>query len=218
MIVLIGGEKGGTGKTTLATNLAQMRAARGRDVLLVDTDKQESASSWASLRAEEGIEPTITAVQKLGKNITRDLLDLAKRYDDLVIDAGGRDSFELRAALVATEQIFIPVQASQIDVWTLGNMAELVEQAQVLNPRLRAFVVLNRASPNPSVSEAKEAEGLLDDFPALTFCGVTLRDRIAFRKASSAGQGVEELHPKDPKDPKAIDEITQLYEIVFNEK
>ena len=83
MIVLIGGEKGGTGKTTLATNLAQMRAARGRDVLLVDTDKQESASAWASLRAEEGIEPTITAVQKLGKNITRDLLDLAKRYDDL---------------------------------------------------------------------------------------------------------------------------------------
>ena len=62
MIVLIGGEKGGTGKTTLATNLAQMRAARGRDVLLVDTDKQESASAWASLRAEEGIEPTITAV------------------------------------------------------------------------------------------------------------------------------------------------------------
>ena len=182
MIVLIGGEKGGTGKTTLATNLAQMRAARGHDVLLVDTDKQESASSWASLRAEEGIDPTITAVQKLGKNITRDLLDLAKRYDDLVIDAGGRDSFELRAALVATEQIFIPVQASQFDVWTLGNMAELVEQAQVLNPRLRAFVVLNRASPNPSVSEAKEAESLLDDFPALTFCGVTLRDRIAFRK------------------------------------
>ena len=128
MIVLIGGEKGGTGKTTIATNLAQMRAARGRDVLLVDTDKQESASAWAGLRAEEGIEPTITAVQKLGKNITRDLLDLAKRYDDLVIDAGGRDSFELRAALVAAEQIFIPVQASQFDVWTLGNMAELVEQ------------------------------------------------------------------------------------------
>ena len=201
MIVLIGGEKGGTGKTTLATNLAQMRAARGHDVLLVDTDKQESASSWASLRAEEGIDPTITAVQKLGKNITRDLLDLAKRYDDLVIDAGGRDSFELRAALVATEQIFIPVQASQFDVWTLGNMAELVEQAQVLNPRLRAFVVLNRASPNPSVSEAKEAESLLDDFPALTFCGVTLRDRIAFRKASSAGQGVGFIPTKVPKVP-----------------
>ena len=69
--------------------------------------------------------------------------------------------------------------------------------------------------PTPAYPKAKEAESLLDDFPALTFCGVTLRDRIAFRKASSAGQGVEELHPKDPK---AIDEITRLYEIVFNEK
>lgn len=215
MIVLIGGEKGGTGKTTLATNLAQLRIQSGRDVLLVDTDKQESASSWAGLREEEGIEPAITTVQKIGKSITRDLLELSKRFDDLVIDAGGRDSYELRAALVAADQIFIPVQASQFDVWTLGNMAELVEHAQALNPKLQAFVVLNRASPNPGVSEAREAEELLADFPVLTFSGVIVRDRIAFRKASSAGQGVNELNPADDK---AKAEINQLYEVVFNEK
>lgn len=215
MIVLIGGEKGGTGKTTLATNLAQMRIQAGRDVLLVDTDKQESASAWSGLREEEGIQPAITTVQKVGKNITRDLLDLARRFDDLVIDAGGRDSFELRAALVAADRVFIPVQASQFDVWTLGNMAELVEHAQALNPKLQAFIVLNRASPNPSVSEAREAEALLADFPGLVFSGVVLRDRIAFRKASSAGQGVSELSPADHK---AIAEINQLYEVVFDEK
>lgn len=215
MIVLVGGEKGGTGKTTIATNLAQMRAQNGHDVLLVDTDKQESASSWAGLREEEGIKPAITTVQKVGKSITRDLLDLAKRFDDLIIDAGGRDSYELRAALVAADKIFIPVQASQFDVWTLGNMAELVEHAQALNPKLQAFVVLNRASPNPAVSETKEAESLLFDFPGLIFSGVIVRDRIAFRKASSAGQGVMELTPSDQK---ATVEINQLYEVVFNEK
>lgn len=215
MIILIGGEKGGTGKTTIATNLAQMRVHHGRDVLLVDTDKQESASSWAGLREEEAIQPAITTVQKVGKSITRDLLDLSKRFDDLVIDAGGRDSYELRAALVAADKIFIPVQASQFDVWTLGNMAELVEHAQALNPKLQAFVILNRASPNPGVSEANEAKELLADFPNLIFSGVIVRDRIAFRKASSAGQGVNELSPPDNK---AIAEINQLYEVVFDEK
>ena len=215
MIILIGGEKGGTGKTTIATNLAQLRSQNGHDVLLVDTDKQESANSWAGLREEEGIQPAITTVQKVGKSITRDLLELAKRFDDLVVDAGGRDSYELRAALVAADKIFIPVQASQFDVWTLGNMAELVEHAQALNPKLQAFVLLNRASSNPAVSETKEAESLLADFPELIFSGVIVRDRIAFRKASSAGQGVSELSPLDKK---AVAEINQLYEVAFNEK
>ena len=215
MIILVGGEKGGTGKTTQATNLAQMRASAGYDVLLVDSDKQESASSWAGLREEIGTEPAITTVQKVGKNITRDLLDLAKRYDDLIIDAGGRDSVELRAAMVAADKLFIPVQASQFDVWTLGNMSELVDQAQALNPKLQAYVVLNRASTNPVVSEVDEARELFNDFENLIFSGVILRDRIAFRKASAGGLGVNELRPVDTK---AQDEISQLYEVVFNEK
>lgn len=215
MIILIGGEKGGTGKTTLATNLAQMRASASKDVLLIDSDKQESASSWAGLREEIGIEPPITTVQKVGKNITRDLLDLAKRYDDLIVDAGGRDSVELRAAMVAAHKLFIPVQASQFDVWTLGNMSELVDQAQALNPELKAYVVLNRASTNPVVSEADEARELFNDFENLNFCGVTLRDRIAFRKASSGGLGINEIRPTDAK---AKEEMNQFYEVVFDAK
>ena len=215
MIILVGGEKGGTGKTTLATNIAQMRVSAGKDVLLVDSDKQESASSWAGLREEIGVKPSITTVQKVGKNIARDLLDLAKRYDDLIIDAGGRDSVELRAAMVAAHKLFIPVQASQFDVWTLGNMSELVDQAQALNPSLEAYVVLNRASPNPVVSEADEARELFNDFENLNFCGVTFRERIAFRKASSGGLGINELSPMDEK---AGDEMSQFYEVVFDAK
>ena len=52
MIILIGGEKGGTGKTTLSTNIAAKLALEGEDVLLVDTDKQGSASAWAATRDE----------------------------------------------------------------------------------------------------------------------------------------------------------------------
>ena len=60
MVILIGGEKGGTGKTTLATNLAALRAQSGKDVLLLDTDVQASASYWAQIRDERDITPRVS--------------------------------------------------------------------------------------------------------------------------------------------------------------
>jgi len=96
MIILIGGEKGGTGKTTIATNLAAMRALAGRDVLLIDTDPQGSANYWAQSRDELEITPRVSCVQKFGKGLPAEVKDLAKRYQDIIIDAGGRDSVELQ--------------------------------------------------------------------------------------------------------------------------
>ena len=96
MIILIGGEKGGTGKTTLATNLSALRAAEQKDVLLVDTDQQSSASYWCGTRDENNIKPRIASVQYFGKGFIAQIKDLSRRYDDVIIDAGGRDSTELR--------------------------------------------------------------------------------------------------------------------------
>jgi chromosome partitioning protein len=159
MIVLIGGEKGGTGKTTLAIHLAALRAAAGNDILLVDTDRQGSASAWCAVRDEEGRAPRVACVQKFGKGLGAEVRAMAEKYRDVVIDAGGRDSVELRAAMTVADALFIPIQASQFDVWTLDAMNLLVEQAGTINERLRAFAVLNRASPNPSVKEAEDARG-----------------------------------------------------------
>ena len=100
MLILIGGEKGGAGKTTLATNMAAMRALAGRDVLLIDTDPQGSANSWSQSRDDESITPRVACVQKFGKGLPAEVKDLSKRYQDIIIDAGGRDSVELRSALV----------------------------------------------------------------------------------------------------------------------
>ena len=67
---------------------------------------------------------------------------LATRYQDIIIDAGGRDSVELRAAMVVAHKAFVPIQASQFDIWTLGRMNDLVVTAQGFNPDLRAWVVI----------------------------------------------------------------------------
>lgn len=213
-IILVGGEKGGTGKTTLAVNLAAQRALQGRDVLLIDTDIQASASYWAQSRDEAGVQPRVACIQKFGKGLPTAVRDLAKRYQDLIIDAGGRDSVELRAALVVAERVFIPIQPSQFDIWTLGRMDDLVKTAQGFNPELWAGVVISRASTNPVVSEVAEAQSLLTDFPHLRLVATVIRDRIAYRKAAREGLGVAELKPADPK---AVEEVRALFQEVFHE-
>ena len=215
MIILIGGEKGGTGKTTIATNLAAMRALSGRDVLLVDTDPQGSANYWTETRDEEKVTPRVACVQKFGKGLPKEVQDLAHRYQDIIIDAGGRDSIELRSALVVTEKLFVPIQPSQFDIWTLNQMDELVETAKAFNPDLIAKVIISRSSTNPSVHESDDTGKLLDDFDNLDLSDTTIRDRIAYRKAAKDGLAVTELKPKDPK---AVREIETLYKEVFGDE
>src|SRR5918997_964440 len=106
MIVLVGGEKGGVGKTTVAANLG------------------------ASIREEEGVMPQVPCVQKRGKGLAANIRDLATRYSDLIIDAGGQDSVELRAALTVAHLAVFPIQPSLFDAATLETLSTLVNQAQ----------------------------------------------------------------------------------------
>ena len=213
MILLVGIEKGGTGKSTLATNLAALRAAHGHESLLIDADKQMTASYWAARRGEDGVLPRVVCVQKRGAGIHRDVQDLASKYEDIIIDAGGQDSKELRASMVVADCLCVPFQAAQPDIWTLETMEELTEQAQALNPDLKVISVINRASTHPHVPETDEAIACLKDYPVLPFSGVVIHERRAFRKAMTLGLAVPEL---DPSDSKATDEITTLYNTLYN--
>ena len=213
MIILVGGEKGGTGKTTIATNLAAMRLNQDGDLLVIDTDKQGSASYWAATRESNQKVRRVSSVQKFGKTVTSEIRDLSQRYQDIIIDAGGRDSIELRAAMTVAEKLIIPIQASQFDVWTLGAMNDLINQVLAFNESLQTFVLLNRASTNPSVSEVDEASEVMEDFEHLVLFKTVVHDRIAYRKAAKSGLAVVELQPKEMK---AATEMTSLYEEVFN--
>lgn len=145
------------------------------------------------------MKPRVACIQKFGNGLRTEVVDLARRYQDIIIDAGGRDSAELRAALVVAERAFIPIHASQFDVWTLSRVDDLVKTARGFNPGPRAFIVLSRVSPNPSVTERKEAEEMIADFEHLELAQSAIRDRIAYRKVARDGLGVAEMKPADPK-------------------
>lgn len=217
MLVLVANEKGGVGKTTIAVNLAAMCVLAGKETLLVDTDKQESASAWAGVRHENEVEPTVTCVAKTGK-VGYDLAKLKEKFDVVIVDAGGRDSIEMRQAMAVCDTALIPIKPAQFDVWSLSRMAQLIRDvAEKTDAPVNAFAFINGASPNPVVRETQEVKDALRDyveiFPTLE---TVITERIAFRKAAREGQGVIELAP-NLYDPKANIELMQLYQEVFNE-
>ena len=212
MITVVGGTKGGSGKSTVATNLAVMLAHAGRDVLLVDADDQETSMDFTNLRnasCPEGA--SYTCVALTGRAVLTEVKRLAPKYQDIVVDTGGRDTASQRAALAICDTYLVPFAPRSFDVWTLDKVASLVEEARDINPQFRALAFINRADPRGSNNT--EAAELIKSKPALEFIPAGLGNRIAFANAAATGLSVVELKSQDRK---AVEEIGILFGYVFN--
>ena len=216
MIVVCGGIKGGGGKTTLATNLAVMRSLAGHDILLVDADEQDSAGDFTVLRNQifelDG-GAGYTAIKLRGQAVRSEVTLMASKYDDVIIDAGGRDNTGHRAALLVANLYLVPLFPGSFDAWTLDSVAKLIDEASAFNDQLKSICFLNRADAQGGDNEeaaqvARETEGLI-------YLEHSIGTRKAFRRSASEGKAVVEYRPKDPK---AIEEIARLYHLVFSEK
>ena len=213
MIVALLAEKGGTGKTTLATNLAGMRAMRGHRVLLIDADRQGSSHFWA--QAHVGLPLLRVDSEALhGEALGRRLRNPVTRYDDIIVDTGAGDSIEMESALDAAGCAIAPLQPSGVDVATMGLVDGRVAQARERNPLLRAWALFNRAPTNPRNRDESEARNALSTCTALEVAGIRVCDRVAYARALTAGQTVMDYRPVSQK---ARDEMAAVYEMVFGE-
>lgn len=193
MIVMIGGVKGGTGKSTIATNLAVYLAQEGADVLLLDVDPQASAYKWAMRRqAQHPDAPKVHTAQASGRvfDVVR---DVARRYEHLIVDSGGHASDALKSAMLASQKLYVPLRPSQADLETVGEMVGIIADVQVLNAGLQAFSLISLASTNPSVLEAQEAREALREVPLVILSESIIRDRKIYRDAFLEGVGVVEM-------------------------
>jgi chromosome partitioning protein len=215
-IILVGNEKGGTGKTTISVNLAGMAALQGLDVLLVDADPgQQSAAKWTARRQEFHPEAKpLNCVSATGRRLDTVLEDLARRYQVVVVDTGAEDSAELRAAATVASLMLVPVQPEQFDFWTLPTAEAIYQRAQRLNPGLGCKVVLNRI-PHQTLDQAlTDATAFMaEHVPALPRDFVPVVGRTAYGKANAEGLAIHEM-PK--RDPKAASEMQRLYREVFD--
>jgi chromosome partitioning protein len=213
MIYTVGNTKGGVGKTTLAVNLAIARALAGRDVWLIDGDRQGTAQMAISIRADAGHTPNIAcASYPDGATLRTQVQHQAAKFEDIIIDAGGRDSTALRAALVLSDVLIVPFQPRSYDVWALNDMAALIDEVRSVRDGLRAFAVLNCADSGDISIDNKEAAEAVADYPQFEYLATPIRRRKSF--ANAAGQGLSVLEIKPP-DKKAVHELNTLIKALF---
>ena len=216
MILTVGGIKGGSGKTTIATNVACIAAGQNADVLLVDADDQESAADFTAVRKEDHpVAPRYTCAKLTGKAVRTEILELAPKYDHVIVDTGGRDTTSQRAALSVSQLLLVPFVPRSFDIWTLNKVANLVEEMQTVNAGLIAYVFLNRSDPRGQGTENADAASMLNEIDGLTYLDAPLGNRKAFGHAASQGLAVTELTGHH-KNPKATSEIMILYTRCFN--
>ena len=214
MITVVGGTKGGTGKSTVATNLAVMHAAGGADVLLVDADEQGTSTNFTNMRNQTRPEGAgYTCVALTGKAVMTELRRLAPKYQEVVVDIGGANAATQRGALSVCDAYLVPFAPRSFDVWALERVAELVEEGRAVNPDLRAYAFLNRADARGGDNAA--AAEIIRDQSVLEFLPASLGNRKSFARAATSGLSVVELRPTDEK---AIEEIGSLFGVVARGK
>src|SRR4051795_10857849 len=181
VILALANTKGGVGKSTIAINIAIARARAGHDVLLVDGDEQRSALDFTELREQLVGKAGYTAVALHGAALRTQVRQLTPKYDDIVIDVGGRDTGSLRAALTVADTVLIPVQPRSFDLWGVDQTADLVKEAREINDRLRAVTVLNAADPQGR--DNADAATALRDIEGLEYAPTSIIRRKAFPNA-----------------------------------
>ena len=211
MIISVVNEKGGSGKTTIAVNLAFKFAEQGIDTMLVDADPQRSVETLIDYRANKGLELPFTSVSRTGDSLAKEVRNLANKYDSIIIDTGGRDSREMRQALLVSDIVLIPtIITSGFDQAVLNKMLNLISETLIMNENLKTLIVNNKASTNPMLEN--KVQKFIDflsevELPQnVKLANIILHEREIYKNVIFDGKSVIEL-----EDNKARDEVNALY-------
>jgi chromosome partitioning protein len=179
-------QKGGVGKTTIAVNLAAaLCKARGR-VLLIDADPQGSSLDWAAAR--QGT-PLFTVVGLPRASIHKEIGELGKNYDHIIIDGPPRVTDVARSAIMASDMILIPVQPSPYDIWAADEVVKLVTESQMYNEKRKSVFVINRRIVNTAIGRG--VVDALAEYP-IPVMDATIVQRVIFAEAAAQGKSIFE--------------------------
>ncbi|HCV03225.1 MAG: chromosome partitioning protein ParA [Gammaproteobacteria bacterium] len=144
-VILVGGQKGGPGKSTIAQNLAGFfLLEQNNDVLLLDADAQGTTSDWLSERNKNTKRVKDIIGAKASGDIERTIIDFKNRFEIVVIDTGGLDSEELRSAMTVADVCLFPFRPKRRDIKTLEKVTELISLLKRINPQCLCFSIMSQ--------------------------------------------------------------------------
>jgi chromosome partitioning protein len=191
-------------KTTHSINNAGLYAARGARTLLIDADPQASSVSWSAVRTTEPLFPVVGMAKG---NLHKELPDLRRQYDVVIIDGAPRVNEIARSAIIASDLVLIPVQPSPVDIWASQETVQLVNEARIYRESLKAAFVINRKIVNTAIG--RDVRHALVDFGYPTL-ETHVSQRVAFAESLAQGLTVTEAQPYSA----AAEEVERLKEEV----
>jgi chromosome partitioning protein len=178
VVITVAQQKGGTGKTTLAANIAAALAP-GRRVALLDIDPQKSLGRWHALRmARPRPVITLTFSDTSGWRLPAELERLKRSHDVVLIDSPPHLDTDARVAVRAADIVLVPIQPSLPDIWAAEGTLKLAA-----DERRPAHLMFNRTPPTSKLR-------------GLPLLRSALGNRAGFAHAFAAGLGVTEAAPR----------------------
>jgi len=198
-VISVLNQKGGSGKTTIATHLARGLQIMGHDVVLVDSDPQGSARDWAA----SNINCSVCTIGIDRPTIHRDLQKIIKK-DFIIIDGAPQAQDLAVSAIVASDLILIPVQPSPYDVWAASDLVDLVKQRmEVTGGKLKAAFVISRAIKGTKIGSEVVSSLAQYELPILSS---KITQRVIYPTSASSGKTAFDIEGN----PEAVTECHQL--------
>jgi len=193
MLTVVGNLKGGTGKSTVAFNLAVWLAHDKTGVMAFDLDPQCTLTDVCEVRQEDGFEPVVEVSSELAE--LEEMAEDKKRKQPIIVDMSATNMPAMERAISLADRILIPVQPSQADIWSTQRFLKIVQNCIDEKKKTEVLGFINRADTHIGVRETDEAEQAIQMLQGIKALDIRLYQRTAYRRSFSEGLGVFELDP-----------------------